>query len=605
MNALLLPGLAGVAGLLLVSGGWLPGRATVALSGFGAALALLHLLAGAAPSALALPVGPPGTHLHVALDGFASLVLLLLFVAAAAAAAPVLAGALALMVLAADGFSLVLAFAMAVLTVAGRWRGGRRVAGLVGGGALSALALAAALALQAGTPDLSFSAMRAHPLVGMPVTAGFLLTLLAPLPAGLALARAQASLAGPADALLVGAVPLVGLYLLVRFWLDLAGPAQPGWWGGVVVALGTATSLLGAARTVRADSIRAIGGAAALQNGGLATVGIGLALAARAADLAGLAAVALGATLLLLAAQAIGGTLLALAMAAAEAAAGTRRLDRLGGLLRGMPQTTACVLLAAASVAALPPSLGFAGVWLLLQALIGVARASGPGWQAMATFCVLAAAGVVALGAVAAVRLVGIAFLGRPRTPRAAAAQEPPIGGRGPLLALAALLLAMGAFPGVWLAIAGSALRRLAGADLADRAGWLQVAAVPQAPGLAAAAVLALLLLATLATLRLQAWRAAVGQQDGPMWEGGAAPPPRWMPFGDPATQSGPVGFAAPLDRLLRAATPRRNRLLRRLGGRWRALTAWALARYHPAPRTALATLLVATVLLLALVAVS
>jgi hypothetical protein len=34
-------------------------------------------------------------------------------------------------------------------------------------------------------------------------------------------------------------------------------------------------------------------------------------------------------------------------------------------------------------------------------------------------------------------------------------------------------------------------------------------------------------------------------------WSGGFAPPPQWLPFGDPATQTGPASFAAPLLRIL------------------------------------------------------
>ncbi len=609
MSALLLPELAAVAGLLLVAGHWLPARASAGLCGVGAALALLFVLAGGTASAINLPVGLPGTGVVLALDGFSAFVLLLLFIAAAAGGAPMLAGALALTVLAADEFSLVLTLEMSAVAAAVLLReGGRKVVGLVGGGVVAGLALSAALALQTAGTDPSFAGIRAHSAQGWHANAAFFLALLgAGGAAGLAplhrwLPRAQAAASAPGGAPIAGAVPLVAAYLLIRLVVDLAGPAQPGWWGGVLLAVGAITALLGAAQAFRADDIRTIAGAAATLHGGLVAVGVGLALVARAADLSDLAAFALGAAFLLMATQAISGTLLALAMAAAETGAGTRRLDRLGGLLRGMPQTTACVLVAAATLATVPPSLGFAAVWTLFQALIGVARAGGPGWQAVVTLATLAVAVAVAVGAVAAVRLVGIAFLGRPRTPRAAAAQEPPMPARAALLSLAALTLALGAFPGLLLALAGPALRRLLGTDLSDRAGWLVVAPLPDAPGLAAAALAVLLILATLATVRAYKLRAAVGHHEGAAWEGGAAPPPPWLPFGDPATQIGPAGFADPLAGAIDAATFRPARHARRPWRRWRKLSAWADAALRPPIQAALTALLAVTIALLLLV---
>jgi formate hydrogenlyase subunit 3/multisubunit Na+/H+ antiporter MnhD subunit len=431
--------------------------------------------------------------------------------------------------------------------------------------------------------------MRAHPPEGFRATAMFALTLLA--------------VALPGGALPGGGV--LGAYVVARVVFDLAGPAQPAWWGAVPALLGAGGACLAAATAFRAADIRTVAAAAAMVPGGLAAMAIGLALAARAADLAPLAALALGAMLLLTIAQALGGTLLALVAQAAETGAGTRRLDRLGGLLRGMPMTGVCALVAAASLAALPPSAGFAAVWTLVQALIGTARGGGVGWQGLAALAALAAAGAVALSALAVMRLIGIAFLGRPRTPRAAAAQEAPVAARAAMLSLAALASAAGMFPGALLALAAPALRALLGVDLADRAGWFDMAPSVGAPGLRAAALAVLLVAATLGTLWAQKLRAPIGHRAGAAWVGGGAPPPPWLPFGDPATQIGPAGFAEPVGSLLAAATPRVGRRLRKPLQWWRAGVARADAALRPSPRVSLAALaIVAALLLIAVLAV-
>jgi hypothetical protein len=41
------------------------------------------------------------------------------------------------------------------------------------------------------------------------------------------------------------------------------------------------------------------------------------------------------------------------------------------------------------------------------------------------------------------------------------------------------------------------------------------------------------------------------GHRQEAAWSGGFAPPPAWLPFGDPATQYGPASFAEPLRRAL------------------------------------------------------
>jgi formate hydrogenlyase subunit 3/multisubunit Na+/H+ antiporter MnhD subunit len=335
VTALPLPGLAVVvAGLLglgpvaWIGGAWLAARGAFVLCLLGAVLALAALLGDAPPPVLEVPVGLPGSGILLALDGVSALFLLALFVAGAAASAaaiqsegratapllPVLIGALTTTLLAADGFSITLAFEVATLAIAALTAGGaagwRPAATLVGGGVCCGLCLVSVMALLAPLQpwglDLSFAGMRAQPVEGWRATAVLLLVLLgAGGAAGLAplhrwLATAQAGIAGADGALLCGAVGAVGLYVIVRVLFDLAGPAQPGWWGGLLVLLGAAGALLAAARSARTGDIRTVAGAAAAARGGLAALAVGLALAARAADLAPLAALALAAALLLM-----------------------------------------------------------------------------------------------------------------------------------------------------------------------------------------------------------------------------------------------------------------------------------------------------------------
>jgi hypothetical protein len=166
---------------------------------------------------------------------------------------------------------------------------------------------------------------------------------------------------------------------------------------------------------------------------------------------------------------------------------------------------------------------------------------------------------------------LGTAFLGRPRTPRGAVADEVAPWWRWLLLGLSGAVAACGLVPGVVLALAGPALRRLTGTM--PPAGVLAMAPGMGLDGISPIGVAALLALAGgLVWLAVRA-RSPAGYRVAPAWEGGAGPAPSWLPFGEPATQAGAEGLAAPLAGLLR---PVHRPMLRRL--RWRIRLAAGLA---------------------------
>ena len=552
----------------------------LALSGLGAVLAAFFLVGGTVGGVIQLPVGLPASGMSFGLDALSGFFLLPVLLAGAAVALsglgrggrdaallPVLLAGLVLALLAADGFALLVGLGVAAL---GGWglllpvagadgdRTGLRQLGIFAFGAaclVGALGLLAPLA--GGVPDLRFVAT--HPEVAEGARGGAVLVLallgtgaligLAPFQAWL---PAAAGRAGGAGAALLGAAgPVVALYLLVRLLFELSGPLLPGWWGWPLLALGAVSMATGGLRANLAVELRPLVVAAGLIHGGLAVIGIGIALIARAADLPPLAGLALGAALLQAFTLTVFQTLLLLCAASVEAGAGTRRLDRLGGLLQSMRVTSVCALVGAVAVAALPPAAGFAGAWLVFQAVFAALRVGGLALQLLLTATAAAMALGLGLGVAAMVRLIGIAFLGRPRSPRGAAAEEAPRPARLATGLLAAALLLLGLLPGPALGLAAPALHALLGLDPDGRNSVLGL--VPQAgqPPYSAPAVTGLLVLATLLIVWAGRRWTVAGERRAPAWEGGFAAPPPWLPFGDPATQLGPVSFSATLARLL------------------------------------------------------
>jgi hydrogenase-4 component B len=541
-------------------------------------LVLASLLAGSQTTMLALPIGPPGGVTRLALDPLGAGFLLLLVVAAipcavfaggepdAAPAPAPLAGlpaslaAMVLTILADD--ALTLALGLGGLGIAG-WLllSPRQEADDTGNVALTYLGLAifavvcliAALALMASPTiawlDCDYAAIRAAPPEGWRASAVLVLTLLGATGlAGLFPLHAWIARLGAASALLMGISTNIGVYLMFRVLLDLCGTAQPIWWGVPLLVLGAASSVFGPLRAAFETVLEPVFAIGSLHEMGLAVMGLGVALFAHAADLPQVASLALDASWLLLVTHALCRTLLSLCAGAAHRGAGTRRLDRLGGLIHRMPVTGRCALAGLFGAVMLPPGLGFAGFWLLFQSLLAAFQIGGFGLQLLIAFAVLFAGLSVGLAAMAAVRVAGVVFLGRPRTPRAAVAEEVPRSLRLCLVGLAALTGLMAVFPGLALLPAARGLARLANGSGPGMVLVLKPGI--EAPGYAPVAIAGLLGLACYAML----WwtrRSGPGHRREPVWSGGFAPPPAWLPFGDPTTQIGAVSFAEPLRRIL------------------------------------------------------
>ena len=528
-----------------------------------------------APSDLALPFGPPWGAMRLALDPLSAWFLLILGLCGVAASAfafghvkgpeaarrltpyPLFLAGMALTLLAADGFTLVLGFELmsfaSWVLVAHEHENAenRRAARLyLGFAALGGAALILCFGLLAAgaSAGAGFAALRAAPPDGLRAFAILVLALIgAGSKAGLVPLHVWLPLAHPAapshvSALMSAAMTKVALYVLARVIFDLAGPAQPLFWGAVLMALGIASAIMGALRAAMEEDTKTLLACSTIENIGLITLGLGLALAFRAADLGALAAVAAGAALLHALNHAMFKTLLFLGAGEVLHGAASRRMDRLGGLIHAMPWTAGLVLLGAAAAAALPPLSGFASEWLLLQALIAAWRVGDLAFQIGAAAATALAALAVALAAAAMLRFYGMVFLGRPRSPRAAGATELSGVARAALILPAVLTVIFGLTP---------ALRLLTGAGAGLSAlGGVTVTVSEGGAGYAPMIVFVLLLLLGGGVLWF-ARRQAPGIVRGPAWDCGFIAPPHHLPFGDPATQVSAAGMAQPLRRML------------------------------------------------------
>ncbi|HEX2940762.1 MAG TPA: hypothetical protein VHO91_06915, partial [Rhodopila sp.] len=470
--------------LLALCAGFLPaagaGLAMAGLNGTGAALCLIALALGAPAAALPLPIGPPGLSMHVAIDALSTYVLLLVFMACAAIAAfqacaglPVTRMAICraatcsaggvLALLAADG---VLLTGGLTLTVGALWLDTRR---------RQATALLIPLLLLGAVTLLTppgfapqFDAIRTAPPGEMHGSAAILLTLVAVGWLGTLKPAARCWLR---QALLAGLIMPLAAYLLLRLTVELPGTGTPPAWGFLLMLCGGAIAVRQSWRAGAEGQIDGIADALVRTQTGLAMAGAGLTIVARAVDLPAASGHALASTLLLML-GALAGTVTVLAVHAVAAGGGSNRLSRLGGLVQLMPGASAALSLGLASLAILPPGLGFACLWLLLRALVAAPRTGGLVADIPLAATAAAAAITGVLATTAALRLGGIALLGRPRSPRGAGASDIPRQAQLTMLILACLPLLAGLLPGPALALlANRILHNLTGVEALARGG--------------------------------------------------------------------------------------------------------------------------------------
>jgi formate hydrogenlyase subunit 3/multisubunit Na+/H+ antiporter MnhD subunit len=535
-------------------------------SGLGTLLCLPSLILRAPETTLDLPIGPPGLSLHLALNPLSAFFLIIAFLAGTAIAAfqettipmprtatvritAICLSGTALSLLAADGVTLAIGLAIMCGAIYFPQSSRRiQIAALV-----PFLLLTATCLLTPSGFAPAFDAIRAAPVDPNHTSVAAALTFAAVI----ALNRGgSAERCWTRDALTAGVLIPSGSYLLLRLNADLAGAATQTGWGFVLLLAGGAIAVIEGWHAARHPDIDGSVACLARRQGGLAMAGIGLALIARAADLPAAEAFALAAAFLSAVGGSVAGVLASLSVHAIGASAGTRRLSRLGGLIHAMPASSAALAAGLLGLSAVPPGLGFASLWLMFEAILSAPRTGGLLFQLPLALIGAALALSAALATAASVRLIGIALLGRPRTPRGAGARETTSPSRTILLILATLSVLVGVLPGpaLWL-LGNPAIQALTGGPPGARIGLALLVPSSASPSYLALPVLALLALTTGAAMLIPRWSRKESKPAG-LWADGMAPPVG-LPFGEPAAQSIGEGFLPPLPDLQLPVLPK------------------------------------------------
>ena len=326
----------------------------------------------------------------------------------------------------------------------------------------------------------TWAALAASPPTGASASLAFVLlaggfaTKAGLVPVHVWLPRAHPEAPSHVSAAMSAAMVKLGVYGLLLVTLRLL-PDGPRWWAIGLLVLGGGSEVYGIRGASVTSDLKRLLAFSTTENVGLMVTGLAVAMMLRSTGQQAVADVALVAVVLLVISHAAFKTVLFLGAGSILHTTGERDLDRLGGLARRMPRTALATSFGALAAAALPISSGFVAEWVLLQSLVhGDTR--GPDADRVIAIALPITVAVVALTAGLAlltfVKVVGIGFLARGRSPEAAEAHESPASMTLPLLVGAGLVLGLGLVPG-WVAKAAA---YAVGASGIEQAGFAGVA---------------------------------------------------------------------------------------------------------------------------------
>ncbi|MBL26282.1 MAG: hydrogenase 4 subunit B, partial [Rhodospirillaceae bacterium] len=579
--------LAGVASLLALSiYAVLAARSRPAVSVvYGTSLVVALILAGVAISRLdgtasvsSLPLGLPWLGAHFRVDGLSAFFLVVVDLGAAAACLyalgygrhdhdpqrvlpfyPAFLAGMNLVILADDAFTFLLSWefmslASWALVMAHHREEGNARAGYVYivMASFGTLALLLAFGLLAG-PDggYGFDMIRAQPPSDVLAAAVLGLALLgAGSKAGLVPLHVWLPLAHPAapshvSALMSGVMTKVAVYAFIRIVFDLAG--EPAWWWGLpVLAVGGLSAVLGVLYALMQSDLKRVLAYSTIENIGFVFAGLGLALAFQANAMGTAAALALTAALFHALNHMLFKSALFFGAGAVLVATGTREMERMGGLIHRMPTTSLAILVACAAISALPPLNGFASEWLTFQAIL--LSPELPQWGPKLLVPALGAslALAAALAAACFLRVFGIAFLGRPRSPAAAEAREVDRWSLSAMAVLAVLCIVAGILPGPVMDAMAPVIESVVGARVPAQDGiaWFSVVPVGEARSSYNGLLVFLFVAGSAALTALLIHRlGSRGVRRAPAWDCG-------FPDPSPATQYTADSFAQPIRRV-------------------------------------------------------
>jgi len=275
-------------------------------------------------------------------------------------------------------------------------------------------------------------------LIGFGIKAGVM-------PLHVWLPSAHANAPSHISAILSGIVLKTGIYGMLRVFSAFADP--PLWWGCTVLVLGGISGVAGVAFALGQHDLKRLLAYHSIENVGIIMMGIGTALIGEAQKDTALIVLGMAGALLHVVNHGTFKALLFLAAGSVIHATGTREMERMGGVARALPLTSAAFLVGAVAICGLPPLNGFVSELLVYLGFFSAIGASEGVAEALPAMAAPALALIGALAVACFVKVYGVVFLGAPREECHTARHEAPVSMLYPMAALCGVCAFIGLAP--------------------------------------------------------------------------------------------------------------------------------------------------------------
>ncbi|MFA5275394.1 MAG: proton-conducting transporter membrane subunit [Candidatus Omnitrophota bacterium] len=269
------------------------------------------------------------------------------------------------------------------------------------------------------------------------------------------------------SSIMSGVMIKTAIYGIIRFVIFILG-VNSSWWGILILILALISCLVGVIYALMEHDLKKLLAYHSVENIGIILLGVGLAMFFVSLNLPYLAVFSLIAGLYHLVNHAIFKGLLFLCAGSVYKATGTRDIEKLGGLIKKMPQTAVYFLIGAMAISALPPLNGFVSEWLTLQAFFLGAFSVTGGFKLFLGVCAGLLALTSGLAAACFVKAFGITFLAQPRSNYAKGAKEVPLSMKAGMFFLALLTVIFGLLAAVIIKLLAKITASVTGIDISN-----------------------------------------------------------------------------------------------------------------------------------------
>lgn len=260
------------------------------------------------------------------------------------------------------------------------------------------------------------------------------------------------------SAVMSGVMIKTGIYGILRIYaiLNFHTPV----FGYITLIAGVVSGILGVVYALGQHDIKRLLAYHSVENIGIILIGLGIGMIGAATGNPLVAVLGFAGGILHVLNHSIFKSLLFMGAGMVLHQTGTRSIDALGGLLKGMKITGTTFIIASLAICGLPPFNGFVSEFFIYMGSFKAIPVGSVSF-AMSVFAIISLAVIGGLALACFTKVVGVVFQGEPRTQAAENAKEHGVAMMIPMGILAAACMIIGVYPKVFINMALKAVQAL------------------------------------------------------------------------------------------------------------------------------------------------